>query len=123
MKQWSEIRRRVLNKEISKRQACREYGVHWDTLRKIEGNVEPPAFRRSSPRAKPVLAAYLGNIQPILEADKSEPAKQRHTAKRIYERLGVEHSYAGGESTKRQAVRELRQTNGRGLCAALPSTR
>lgn len=109
MKQWSEIRRRVLNKEISKRQACREYGVHWDTLRKIEGNVEPPAFRRSSPRAKPVLAAYLGHIQAILEADKSEPAKQRHTAKRIYERLRDEHGYAGGESTIRQAVRQLRQ--------------
>ena len=59
MKQWSEIRRRVLNKEISKRQACREYGVHWDTLRKIEENVEPPAIRWSSPRAKSVLTAYL----------------------------------------------------------------
>ena len=35
MEQWAEIRRRVLNGEISKRGACAEYEIHWNTLKKI----------------------------------------------------------------------------------------
>ena len=52
MEKWAEIRRRVLNHEISKRQACREYHLHWQTLRKILAGEEPPAFRQATPRAK-----------------------------------------------------------------------
>ena len=32
MEQWVEIRRRVLTGEISRREACAEYGLHWKTL-------------------------------------------------------------------------------------------
>jgi hypothetical protein len=39
---WVEIRRRVLSKEISKRQACRDYKVPWRTLQRILEHVEPP---------------------------------------------------------------------------------
>ena len=35
MEKWIEIRRRVLGGEISKRAACEEYDIHWDTLTKI----------------------------------------------------------------------------------------
>src|SRR5947208_2747081 len=35
MEQWAEIRRRVLTGELSKREACREYELHWQTLKKI----------------------------------------------------------------------------------------
>jgi len=35
MELWSEVRRRVLTGELSKRQARKEYGLHWDTLQKI----------------------------------------------------------------------------------------
>ena len=35
MELWSEVRRRVLTGELSKRQACHEYELHWDTLQKI----------------------------------------------------------------------------------------
>jgi hypothetical protein len=42
LKLWTEIRRRVLCGERSKRGACREYDLHWDTLKKILENVEPP---------------------------------------------------------------------------------
>lgn len=47
MEQWIEIRRRVLGKEISKRAACKEYGVHWDTLKKILSHSEPPGYQRA----------------------------------------------------------------------------
>lgn len=42
MQLWTEIRRRVLGEGLSKRQACREYGLHWDTLTKILEHSEPP---------------------------------------------------------------------------------
>ena len=35
MEMWSEIRRRVLTGELTKRAACREYDLHWETLEKI----------------------------------------------------------------------------------------
>ena len=49
MELWAEIRRRVLTGEISKRQACREYEIHWQTLKKILAHEEPPGFRASGP--------------------------------------------------------------------------
>ena len=35
MEFWSEVRRRVLTGELSKREACKVYDLHWDTLKKI----------------------------------------------------------------------------------------
>ena len=39
---WTEFRRRVLTGELSKRAACREYGINWRTLVKMLAHVEPP---------------------------------------------------------------------------------
>ena len=50
MEIWAEVRRRVLAGEISKREACREYRLHWDTLTKILTHEEPPGYRRQQPR-------------------------------------------------------------------------
>src|SRR5262245_174945 len=95
MDQWAEVRRRVLTGEISKRQACREYDLHWQTLRKILGHAELPGFCPRVPRAKPRLGPFLPIIHAILEADRQAPKKQRHTAQHIFDRLRDEHGYAG----------------------------
>jgi hypothetical protein len=42
------------------------------------------------------LDAWVGTIDQTLEDDKACGKKQRHTAKRIFERLHDEHSYTGG---------------------------
>ena len=42
MDNWAEIRRRVLADGLSGRAACREYKIHWKTLKKILDNPEPP---------------------------------------------------------------------------------
>ena len=47
MQQWSEIRRRVLTGELSKRAACQEYDIHWETLQKILTHAEPPGYRHT----------------------------------------------------------------------------
>jgi len=104
MEKWAEIRRRVLVDGLSKRAACRQYGVHWDTLTKILEHPEPPGYRRTAPRPRPKLDPFLGVIHQILQDDKTAPKKQRHTARRIFERLRDEHGYTGGLSIVKEAV-------------------
>jgi transposase len=96
MENWAEIRRRVLVDGHSKRSACREFDIHWDTLQKILHHTEPPGYRRAAARPKPKLEPFLPVIQQILEADKKAPRKQRHTARRIFQRLRDEYGYTGG---------------------------
>src|SRR6516165_1962491 len=104
MENWAEIRRRVLVDGLSKRAACREYDIHWDTLKKILENPEPPGYRRTAPRPKPKLEPFLPVVHQILEGDKKAPRKQRHTARRIFERLRDEHGYTGGLTVVKEAV-------------------
>jgi transposase len=54
------------------------------------------------------LGPYLQVIDQWLTDDKSRPKKQRHTAKRIYDRLVREHGGKGGNSTVRQYVRKAK---------------
>jgi len=106
MEKWVEIRRRVLGKEISKRQACREYKVPWRTLQRILEHVEPPGYQLQQPRVKRKLEPFLPIIHEILEQDRQAPRKQRHTAQRIFDRLVAEHEYDGGITIVKEAVRD-----------------
>lgn len=60
-------------------------------------------------REKPKLGQYVDRIRHILDSDKKMPRKQRHTAKRIFERL-QKAGYAGGYTVVKEVVRELRRT-------------
>ena len=108
MEQWAEIRLRVLSGGVSKRQILRETGMHWTTLEKILANSAPPGYRQERARAQPKVGAYLDRIAEILDADKSAPKKQRHTAKRIYERIRKE-GYTGRYTQVTEAVRRMRK--------------
>ena len=55
-------------------------------------------------RGKPVLGPFLDVIDEILAADREAPPKQRHTAKRIFERLRDEYGYPGCYSQVQVAV-------------------
>ena len=105
---WTEIRRLVLTKQKSQRAICQEYHLHWKTLKKILSHAEPPGYRQRQPRAKPKLDRFLPLIHEILEEDKQSPPKQRHTIKRIFDRLRTEHDYDGGISVVGDAVRAWR---------------
>ena len=109
MENWAEIRRRVLVDGLSGRAACREYKIHWKTLQKILDNPQPPGYRRTKPRRPSILEPFLPVIHQILEDDKKAPPKQRHTAKRIFDRLRAEHGYTGGLTTVKDAVRAWRR--------------
>jgi transposase len=109
MRQWTDIRQRVLCDGVSKRQILRETGMHRATLEKILSQGDPPGYRCSKLRSKPKVGPYVDRIQQILDADAHSPRKQRHTAQRIYERL-LEEGYAGKYTVIKDTVRELRQT-------------
>jgi len=101
----------VLTKELSQRAACKEYGLGWHTLKKILTHDEPPGYRQSLPREKRKLASFLPIIHQILVDDRQAPKKQRHTAKRIFERLRAEHGYRGGKTVVKDAVRAWKQSH------------
>jgi transposase len=109
LEMWTEVRRRVLNKELSKRAACKEYSIHWDTLTRILEHVEPPGYQQAQPRPKPKIGPFLPIIHKILEDDRQAPRKQRHTAKRIFDRLVAEHQFDGGYTIVKDAVRAWKQ--------------
>jgi len=111
MEFWKEVRRQVLTNELSQRAACKKYGLGWHTLKKILSHDEPPGYRQSRPRTKRKLAAFLPVIQQILEDDRQAPKKQRHTAKRIFERLRDEHGFRGGKTVVKDAVRAWKQSH------------
>ena len=68
MKMWRDIRRRVQVEGESKRQICREYGIHFLTLQKILDHPEPPGYRQRAPRAKRKIGPYLPIIEDIVIA-------------------------------------------------------
>ena len=111
MEQWLKIRERVLRKNVSKRQILRETGMHWKTLEKILEHPFPPSYQRSNPPVKSKIGPYLERIREILETDKMMPKKQRHTAKRIWERLEKEEGFTGKYTIVKDAVREIKKTS------------
>jgi hypothetical protein len=59
MQQWTEVRRRVLTGELSKRAACREYELSWPTLEKMLTHAEPPGYRMRQHRKKRRFDPFL----------------------------------------------------------------
>ncbi|MDB4778240.1 IS21 family transposase [bacterium] len=110
MEFWTEVRRQVLVEGLSKRGAVKKYKIGWHTLNKILALEEPPGYRQKQPRAKPKIEAFLPIIAGILKADQKAPRKQRHSAKRIFERLKKEHGFTGGCTIVKDAVRVWRQS-------------
>ena len=56
-----------------------------------------------------VATPYIDQIKDIHESNKKMPKKQRHTAKRIFERLRDEHGFAGRLTIVTDYVRERKR--------------
>lgn len=109
MEKWAEIRRLIEVEKRSKRSVCREFEIHWDTLKKILEHPEPPGYRQSKPRRKRKIGPYLAVIDEILRQDRDVHRKQRHTKRRLFERLRDEYGYPGGYTAVKEAVRDREQ--------------
>jgi transposase len=104
---YARVRRAVQVDGMSIRQAAREFGLARKTIRKMLAYSRRAMSERSQLK-RPKLGPWLGIIDQILEDDKSQPKKQRHTAKRIWDRLKVEHSFGGGYTVVKDYVRGAR---------------
>ena len=89
------VRRAVMVEGMSIREAARVFGLHRDTVRKMLAFSVPPGYRRQTPPRRPKLEPFTGIIDRILEDDLRLSRKQRHTAKRIFERIVVSVGESG----------------------------
>jgi transposase len=103
---YARVRRAVLVEGMSQRAAAREFGLARKTVSKMLEYSVPPGYRRQQPARRPKLGPWQGVIDAILKEDEQRPRKQRHTAKRIFERLRAEHRYPGGYTIVKDYVRE-----------------
>jgi len=105
---YGRVRHAVRIEGLSHREAARRFGLDPRTVAKMIVFSVPPGYRRSKPPARPKLDPFIGIIDRILEEDKGRPAKQRHTSKRIFERLRDEHGFAGGLTIVKDYVHDQR---------------
>jgi len=103
---YAQVRRSVYVEGLSEREAAKRFGIARETVRKMLRYRLPPGYRREQPVRRPKLDAFTGIIDQILSDDQQRPKKQRHTAKRICERLRDEHDFTGGYTIVKDYVRE-----------------
>ena len=108
MELYAAVRRSVYVEGLSERAAARRFGLARETVRKMLRYRLPPGYRRAQPIRRPKLDAFTGVIDQILREDQSRPKKQRHTAKRIGERLRAEYGFTGGDTIVKAYVRAQR---------------
>jgi transposase len=94
--------------DVSVRELARRFGTHRRTVREALASAVP-APRKPVERASPVLDEWKPTIDEWLTADREMPRKQRHTARRIWQRLVDEHGAKVGESTVRRYVSDAKR--------------
>ena len=94
--------------EVSIRALAEKHGVYRRTVREALVSAVPSP-RASTERTSPALGRWIPVIDGWLEADKSAPKKQRHTARRVFQRLVEEHDAEISESTVRRYVGEAKK--------------
>ena len=97
---------------MSKRAAARHFNISRDTVDKAMAFSVPPGYRRTAPIKRPKLDGFTEIIDGWLEDDLGVHRKQRHTAKRVFERLRDEHGFTGGYTIVKDYMRE-RERRGR----------
>jgi len=111
---FERIRHDKREEGLSVRALSRRHEVHRRTVRQALASALPPP-RAVPTRTAPVMDPWKPIIRAWLIADLSAPRKQRHTARRVWQRLIEEHGVDVAESTVRAYVRELRAELGSGL--------
>jgi len=72
----------------------------------------PAAAEALRPENFKVLGPYIPIIDGWLEEDKKAPRKQRHTGRRIFERLRTEHKFKGSYDSVKRYLRRRREALG-----------
>src|SRR5258706_881902 len=106
---YARVRHAVLIEGISERAAADRFGINARTVSKMLKFSVPPGYVRRKPPFRPKLDEFTGVIDGILATDKDRPKKQRHTSKRIFERLRDEYGFTGRITIVKDYVAGWRQ--------------
>ena len=107
VEQFERIRRDARDEGMSIRALAAKHKVHRRTVRAALADAVPPT-RKVPERAAPVLGSHEATIRAWLTEDLDAPKKQRHTARRIWQRLLEEEGADAAESSVRASVAQLR---------------
>ena len=113
---YAKVRRACLIDGESQRSVSSRYGINRRSVSKMLHYSQPPGYRKEWSRPKPKLGVYEAFINEVLEGDKEVHPKQRHTAKRVYDRLCEEKGYAGSYTTIRRYIKLHRQQHREVFC-------
>jgi hypothetical protein len=108
VEQFERIRRDSRDEGMSIRALAKVHKVHRRTVRQALASATPP-LRKAAPRSAAVLGPWLTTITGWLEEDLSAAKKQRHTGRRMWERLVEEYGAQLAESTVTHAVGRIRR--------------
>ncbi|OLS42879.1 transposase, partial [Rhodovulum sulfidophilum] len=103
---------------MSQREAARHFNISRDSVRKMMAFSAPRGYGRTAPVKRPKLDAFSGLIDSWLEGDREAHRKQRHTAKRVFERLRDEHGFTCGYTIVKDYMRQ-RERRGREIFVPL----
>lgn len=110
MDQYQDIRRYHAEEGLSERAIAKLLGISRNTVSKYKNGEVIPGQRKRTTRLSPVTGPVREIVSGYLAENESSPVKQRQHAKRIWDRLRVEHGFQGAYSTIRALVRELKGT-------------
>src|SRR5712692_7744811 len=102
---FEQIRRDCEREGLSIRALAERHGVHRRTVRQALAAALPPPRRCPERRLAPKLGPYRALIEEWLRADREAPRKQRHTARRVWQRLVDEQGAVVSERQVRRYVR------------------
>jgi len=91
---------------MSEGAAGRYFGISRESVKKMLSFSVPPGYRRQAEIKRPKLDGFTEIIDAWLGEDLSRNRKQRHTAKRVLERLRDEHGFTGGYTIIKDYIRE-----------------
>jgi transposase len=117
---FEQIRRDRDREGLSIRALAERHGVHRRAVREALASPLPTPRKRPEGRPAPKLGAYRELIDEWLIADRTAPRKQRHTAHRVWERLGEEHGAEVSERAVRKWVAHRRRELGEPPAAMVP---
>ena len=87
--------RLAVREGMSERAAAAHFGIARASVRKMLRFSVPPGYRRTAQVRRPKLDGFTELIDQWLEDDRAQPRKQRHTAKRVFDRLRSEYGFRG----------------------------
>jgi hypothetical protein len=96
---FEKIRKNRRIEKLSIRELAGKHHVHRRTVRQALSNAIPPPRKTYPARRRPAIDLYVEIIDGWLLADRDVPRKQRHTARRIWQRLVAEHGATLAEVT------------------------